>query len=181
MFSYINGTNITGERIKKCSESRRFYAADTKFGYSCYSNTHWRKSRGMGVCIPPLLTEGGGMACTNIPPTFFRGNSFQNIKITRKLQFLDYKMSKVFKLARSARSHSYLCCIDVGVRTVVRRSIAIFYSHVVYKENCWVRGMHASLLIEKKAYTNISHPHFLRNGRFCTVKCKNCQARSLAL
>ena len=67
----------------------------------------WRKSRGMGDCIPPIFFWG--VAYTNIPPPpLFEDKITLNLSfIVKKLTFLTVELLKTQKLlARSARSHT---------------------------------------------------------------------------
>ena len=71
-------------------------------GWTRITYTHWRKSRGMGGCIPPPHFFGGGMACTNIPPPLFEDKITLNLTfIVKKLTFLTVKLLKTQKIARS--------------------------------------------------------------------------------
>ena len=94
----------------------------------CIPNYHWRKSRGMGGMYPPTF-DGGGMACTNIPPLFEGKIFLKPQNVARNCSFLDCEMSKFSSsLAPLARNNCYITSLrlDIGA-CIVCRFIASFH------------------------------------------------------
>ena len=70
---------------------------------------------GGGGCIPPTFL-GGGMACTNHPPPLVEDKITLNLTfIVKKLTFLNVKLLKPPKIARSLRSLAHKCILRLDL------------------------------------------------------------------